>query len=1096
MFERFTDRARRVVVLAQEEARLLHHNYIGTEHILLGLIHEGEGVAAKSLESLGISLEAVRNQVEEIIGQGGSSPSGHIPFTPRAKKVLELSLREALQLGHNYIGTEHILLGLIREGEGVAAQVLVKLGADLSRVRQQVIQLLSGYGGPQGSGSPEKATTSPGGSGEGGASGSLVLDQFGRNLTKLAKDSGLDPVIGRQRETERVMQVLSRRTKNNPVLVGEPGVGKTAIVEGLAQRIAADDVPETIHNKQLYTLDLGALVAGSRYRGDFEERLKKVLKEIKTRGDIILFIDELHTLVGAGAAEGAIDAASILKPMLARGELQTIGATTLDEYRKHLEKDSALERRFQPVKVDEPTIAHTIEILKGLRDRYEAHHRVTITDQALVASANLADRYISDRHLPDKAIDLIDEAGSRLRIKRMETPTDYKDFENQLSLVVAQKKGAVEQQDFEEAGRLRDKEKELLAGKEQMEEEIRAKGVDLFDEVDEEAVAEVLSIWTGIPVYKLTEEETAKLLRMEDELHKRVVGQEDSIKAVSQAIRRTRAGLKDPKRPSGSFIFLGPSGVGKTELAKTLAEFLFGDEQALIALDMSEYMEKHTVSRLVGSPPGYVGYEEGGQLTEAVRRKPFSVVLFDEIEKAHPDVFNTLLQILEEGRLTDSQGRSVDFRNTVLIMTSNLGTQNLRKANLGFTKADEAITYERMKEKVTEALKDHFRPEFLNRIDEVIVFHELTREEVTRIVDLMIKRLQDQLEAQGIGLELTESAKVLLALRGYDPTLGARPLRRAIAGYLRALRALQCSEDQVFITSGTQHGLDLIARVLLDPGDRVWLEEPGYTGLRGPLIAAAAELVPVPVDAEGLSVAAGLARAPEARMVVVTPSHHYPLGVTMSLTRRLELLAWARDHGAWVVEDDYDSEFRYDGRPLAALQGLDEDGRVLYLGTFTKTLFPTLRVGYLVVPPGLVEPLARARAAIEDQPAATVQPALAAFFEEGHFAAHVRRMRKLYATRQEVLLEAAGRELAGLVRLAPDNAGMHLVGALEPALTARLDDQTASAVAAELGITVPALSGYFMEEVRRQGLLFGYAGVPEGEIRSAVAQLAKALRPA
>ena len=779
MFERFTDRARRVVVLAQEEARLLHHNYIGTEHILLGLIHEGEGVAAKSLESLGISLEAVRNQVEEIIGQGGSSPSGHIPFTPRAKKVLELSLREALQLGHNYIGTEHILLGLIREGEGVAAQVLVKLGADLSRVRQQVIQLLSGYGGPQGAGSPEKATTSPGGSGD-SASGSLVLDQFGRNLTKLAKDSGLDPVIGRQRETERVMQVLSRRTKNNPVLVGEPGVGKTAIVEGLAQKIAADDVPETIRNKQLYTLDLGALVAGSRYRGDFEERLKKVLKEIKTRGDIILFIDELHTLVGAGAAEGAIDAASILKPMLARGELQTIGATTLDEYRKHLEKDSALERRFQPVKVDEPTIAHTIEILKGLRDRYEAHHRVTITDQALVASANLADRYISDRHLPDKAIDLIDEAGSRLRIKRMDTPTDYKDFESQLSQVVAEKKSAVEQQDFEEAGRLRDQEKELLAGKEQMEAEIRAKGVDLFDEVDEEAVAEVLSIWTGIPVYKLTEEETAKLLRMEDELHKRVVGQEDSIKAVSQAIRRTRAGLKDPKRPSGSFIFLGPSGVGKTELAKTLAEFLFGDEQALIALDMSEYMEKHTVSRLVGSPPGYVGYEEGGQLTEAVRRKPFSVVLFDEIEKAHPDVFNTLLQILEEGRLTDSQGRSVDFRNTVLIMTSNLGTQNLRKANLGFTKADEAITYERMKEKVTDALKDHFRPEFLNRIDEVIVFHELTREEVTRIVDLMIKRLQDQLEAQGIGLELTEAAKVLLALRGYDPTLGARPLRRAI----------------------------------------------------------------------------------------------------------------------------------------------------------------------------------------------------------------------------------------------------------------------------------------------------------------------------
>ncbi|MGY6502525.1 MAG: ATP-dependent Clp protease ATP-binding subunit [Acidimicrobiales bacterium] len=781
MFERFTDRARRVVVLAQEEARLLNHNYIGTEHILLGLIHEGEGVAAKALESLGISLEAVRSQVEEIIGQGGSSPSGHIPFTPRAKKVLELSLREALQLGHNYIGTEHILLGLIREGEGVAAQVLVKLGADLSRVRQQVIQLLSGYSGPGGQGGgQEKAGATSGGSGEQTPSGSLVLDQFGRNLTQSAREKKLDPVIGRTREAERVMQVLSRRTKNNPVLIGEPGVGKTAIVEGLAQAIARDDVPETLHNKQLYTLDLGALVAGSRYRGDFEERLKKVLKEIKTRGDIILFIDELHTLVGAGAAEGAIDAASILKPMLARGELQTIGATTLEEYRKYLEKDAALERRFQPIKVEEPTVAHTIEILKGLRDRYESHHRVTITDQALVAAANLADRYISDRHLPDKAIDLIDEAGSRLRIKRMETPPDYKDLENQLAEVVRQKKEAVESQDFEAAGSLRDKEKDLLAQKETKEAEIKAEGVDLFDEVDEEAIAEVLSIWTGIPVYKLTEEETAKLLRMEDELHKRVIGQEDAIKAVSQAIRRTRAGLKDPKRPSGSFIFLGPSGVGKTELAKTLAEFLFGDEQSLIALDMSEYMEKHTVSRLVGSPPGYVGYEEGGQLTEAVRRKPFSVVLFDEIEKAHPDVFNTLLQILEEGRLTDSQGRSVDFRNTVLIMTSNLGTQDLRKANLGFTKSDEAVTYERMKEKVNEALKQHFRPEFLNRIDDTIVFHELTRGEVTQIVDLMIRRLQSQLEAQGIGLELTPEAKVHLADKGYDATLGARPLRRAI----------------------------------------------------------------------------------------------------------------------------------------------------------------------------------------------------------------------------------------------------------------------------------------------------------------------------
>ena len=784
MFERFTDRARRVVVLAQEEARLLNHNYIGTEHILLGLIHEGEGVAAKALESLGISLEAVREQVEEIIGQGGSSPSGHIPFTPRAKKVLELSLREALQLGHNYIGTEHILLGLIREGEGVAAQVLTKLGADLSRVRQQVIQLLSGYSGSgeqegEGGRKGERASAGTGGRG-GDSSSSMVLDQFGRNLTQLAKEKKLDPVIGRSREAERVMQVLSRRTKNNPVLVGEPGVGKTAIVEGLARSIATNDVPEPLRGKQLYTLDLGALVAGSRYRGDFEERLKKVLKEIKTRGDIILFIDELHTLVGAGAAEGAIDAASILKPMLARGELQTIGATTLDEYRKHLEKDAALERRFQKIIVDEPSVSHTIEILKGLRDRYEEHHKVTITDQALVAAANLADRYISDRHLPDKAIDLIDEAGSRLRLKRMETPPDFKEIENELAIVTRDKKAAVESQDFEEAGRLRDKEKELIGKKETMEADMKDSGIDFFDEVDEEAIAEVLSVWTGIPVYKLTEEESAKLLRMEDELHKRVIGQQDSIKAVSQAIRRTRAGLKDPKRPSGSFIFLGPSGVGKTELAKTLAEFLFGDEQSLISLDMSEYMEKHTVSRLMGSPPGYVGYEEGGQLTEAVRRKPFSVVLFDEIEKAHPDVFNALLQILEEGRLTDSQGRSVDFRNTVLIMTSNLGTRDLRKANLGFTNNDESVSYQKMKEKVTESLKNHFRPEFLNRVDETIVFHELTKAEVTQIVDLMVARVTEQLEMQGMGLEGTVEAKHYLADRGYDPELGARPLRRAI----------------------------------------------------------------------------------------------------------------------------------------------------------------------------------------------------------------------------------------------------------------------------------------------------------------------------
>jgi ATP-dependent Clp protease ATP-binding subunit ClpC len=774
VFERFTDRARRVVVLAQEEARLLNHNYIGTEHILLGLIHEGEGVAAKALESLGISLEAVRAQVEEIIGHGGTAPSGHIPFTPRAKKVLELSLREALQLGHNYIGTEHILLGLIREGEGVAAQVLVKLGADLSRVRQQVIQLLSGYAGGK------EAAPAGGPTGEAQPSGSLVLDQFGRNLTQAAREKKLDPVIGREQEIERVMQVLSRRTKNNPVLIGEPGVGKTAIVEGLAADIVEGRVPETLTDKQLYTLDLGALVAGSRYRGDFEERLKKVLKEIRTRGDIILFIDEIHTLVGAGAAEGAIDAASILKPMLARGELQTIGATTLDEYRKHLEKDAALERRFQPIKVEEPSVAHTIEILKGLRERYEQHHRVTITDQAIVAAANLADRYISDRHLPDKAIDLIDEAGSRLRIRRMQAPPDYRELEDEIAKVRKEKEAAIEAQQFETAASLRDREKELLAQRAQKEVEFRAEGVDLFNEVSEESIAEVLALWTGIPVYKLTEEETAKLLRMEDELHKRIVGQEQAVVAVSKAIRRTRAGLKDPKRPSGSFIFLGPSGVGKTELAKTLAEFLFGDESALIQLDMSEYMEKHTVSRLIGSPPGYVGYDEGGQLTEAVRRKPFSVVLFDEIEKAHPDVFNSLLQILEDGRLTDSQGRTVDFKNTVIIMTSNLGTQDLRKTGVGFAKADDAVTYERMKDKVTEELKRHFRPEFLNRIDEVIVFGELSRDEVHSIVDLLIKRVQVQLEGQGITLDLTDAARDLLTAKGYDPTLGARPLRRAI----------------------------------------------------------------------------------------------------------------------------------------------------------------------------------------------------------------------------------------------------------------------------------------------------------------------------
>ena len=774
MFERFTDRARRVVVLAQEEARMLNHNYIGTEHILLGLIHEGEGVAAKALEALGISLEAVRSQVEEIIGQGQQAPSGHIPFTPRAKKVLELSLREALQLGHNYIGTEHILLGLIREGEGVAAQVLVKLGADLNRVRQQVIQLLSGYQGK------EAAVQS--GPQEGTPTTSLVLDQFGRNLTQAAREGKLDPVIGREKEIERVMQVLSRRTKNNPVLIGEPGVGKTAIVEGLAQAIVKGDIPETLRDKQLYSLDLGALVAGSRYRGDFEERLKKVLKEIRTRGDIVLFIDEIHTLVGAGAAEGAIDAASILKPMLARGELQTIGATTLDEYRKHLEKDAALERRFQPIQVAEPTLTHTIEILKGLRDRYETHHKVSISDAALVSAATLADRYISDRFLPDKAIDLIDEAGSRLRIRRMTAPPELREFDEKIARARKDKESAIDAQDFEKAASFRDKEKTLLGEKSEREKTWKAGDLDIVAEVDEELIAEVLSHSTGIPVFKLTEEETARLLRMEDELHRRVIGQDQAIRALSQAIRRTRAGLKDPKRPGGSFIFAGPSGVGKTELSRTLAAFLFGDQDALIQLDMSEYSEKHTASRLFGAPPGYVGYDEGGQLTEKVRRKPFSVVLFDEIEKAHPDIFNSLLQVLEDGRLTDAQGRVVDFKNTVIIMTTNLGTRDISKTlGLGFHNSDDVLgNYERMKAKVSDELKTHFRPEFLNRIDDVIVFHQLSEAEIIQIVDLMIANLDERLRAKDMGIELTPAAKALLAKRGYDPVLGARPLRRTI----------------------------------------------------------------------------------------------------------------------------------------------------------------------------------------------------------------------------------------------------------------------------------------------------------------------------
>ncbi|HLU53171.1 MAG TPA: ATP-dependent Clp protease ATP-binding subunit [Acidimicrobiia bacterium] len=784
MFERFTDRARRVVVLAQEEARSLNHNYIGTEHILLGLLNEGEGIAAKALESLGIGLDSVRDEVVKIIGPGQQSPTGHIPFTPRAKKVLELSLREALQLGHNYIGTEHILLGLIREGEGVAAQVLQQLGAELQKVRQSVIQLLSGPGTSEDQ--PSGAAGSPAGAGarESTSSGSTVLDQFGRNLTQMAREGKLDPVIGRAKEIERVMQVLSRRTKNNPVLIGEPGVGKTAIVEGLAQKIVANEVPETLQGKQLYTLDLGALVAGSRYRGDFEERLKKVLKEIGTRGDIILFIDEIHTLVGAGAAEGAIDAASILKPMLARGELQTVGATTLEEYRKYLEKDSALERRFQPIQVGEPSVSDTVKILMGLKDRYEEHHSVRFTEKAIVSAASLADRYISDRFLPDKAIDLIDEAGSRMRIYRTNPNPQMGEIDKKLAEIRRKKADAVQSEQFERAAQLRDEERLLLDDRTTQEEALAAAGEKSEWVIDEEEIAEVLAQWTGIPVHRLTEEESARLLNMEEELHKRIIGQHDAIAAVSRAIRRTRAGLKDPRRPAGSFIFLGPSGVGKSETAKALANFLFGHDDALIQLDMSEYMEKHTVSRLVGSPPGYVGYDEGGQLTEAVRRKPFSVVLFDEIEKAHPDVFNTLLQILEEGRLTDAQGRSVDFKNTVIIMTSNLGTRDLRKKAVGFQVGDETMNYEKMKEKVTEELKRHFRPEFLNRLDEIIVFHELEMDELKQIVDLLLNRVREQLSTQQLDLVLTDDAKEFLGTRGYEPELGARPLRRAIQRYL------------------------------------------------------------------------------------------------------------------------------------------------------------------------------------------------------------------------------------------------------------------------------------------------------------------------
>jgi ATP-dependent Clp protease ATP-binding subunit ClpC len=781
LFERFTERARQVVVLAQEEARTLKHNYIGTEHILLGLLREEEGLAARVLESLDITTERVRSQVVRIVGSGEEVTSGQIPFTPRAKKVLELALREALSLGHNYIGTEHILLGLVRENEGVAARILLDFDADSDKIRNEVIRMLSGPGGRR-----QGAGAGTGGQAEGGKKSSKLLDQFGRNLTKLAEEGKLDPVIGRETEIERIMQILSRRTKNNPVLLGEPGVGKTAVVEGLAARINKGEVPELLKNKQIYTLDLAALVAGSKYRGEFEERLKKVMKEITHRGDIILFIDELHNLVGAGAAEGAIDAASILKPALARGELQTIGATTLDEYRKYLERDSALERRFAQIKVDQPSVEDTVKILEGLRERYEQHHRVNLTDDALSAAAELADRYISDRFLPDKAIDLIDEAASRMRIKSMSAPPVYRDLEEEIETTRRDKEAAIEAQEFEKAASLRDTERQLTTRKRELEDEWAEGDSGDRPDVGEEEIADIVSMWTGIPVFKLTEAETKKLIRMEEELHKRVIGQEVAITAVSKAIRRSRAGIKDPKRPAGSFIFLGPSGVGKTELGRTLAEFLFGDEEAMVRIDMSEYMEKHSVSRLVGSPPGYIGYDEGGQLTEAVRRKPYSVLLLDEIEKAHPDVFNILLQILEDGRLTDAQGRTVDFRNSIVIMTSNIGASEIAKnTSIGFTVADETgMSYDDMKTRIMSDLKKVFRPEFLNRIDEVIVFHKLAKDEVKEIIDLMINRVRVQVAEHELQLELTDESKTLLVDKGWDPSMGARPLRRAIQRYI------------------------------------------------------------------------------------------------------------------------------------------------------------------------------------------------------------------------------------------------------------------------------------------------------------------------
>jgi len=768
LFGRFTERAQKVLYFAQEEARALNHNYIGTEHILLGLVREGEGIAAQALKNLGVQLETIRSKVEALIGRG-DVPGEIVGYTPRAKRVLELSMAEARRLGHNYIGTEHLLLGLIREGEGVAARVLQEVGVELNKARDEIMKLLANE--PASMSKPRRNINTPN------------LNQYGRDLTELAREGKLDPVIGREKEIERVIQVLSRRTKNNPCLIGDPGVGKTAIVEGLAQRIVEGTVPEILKDKRVVTLDMGSMVAGTKYRGEFEERIKNVMSEVIKSGNVILFIDEMHTIIGAGAAEGAIDASNIMKPALARGEIQVIGATTVDEYRKHVEKDPALERRFQPILVEEPSVEETIQILKGLRDKYEAHHRVKITDKAIEAAAKLSDRYITDRFLPDKAIDLIDEAASRVRIKAVTAPPELKELEEKLENLIKEKEEAIRLQEFEKAARIRDQEQSLRKEIEDIRNNWQQKNLSADGIVDEEEIAHIVSMWTGIPVKKLAEEESERLLKLEEILHNRVIGQDEAVNAVAKAVRRARVGLKDPKRPIGSFIFLGPTGVGKTELSRALAEALFGDEDAMIRLDMSEYMEKHTVSKLIGSPPGYVGYEEGGQLTEKIRRKPYTVILFDEIEKAHPDVFNILLQILDDGRLTDAKGRTVDFKNTVIIMTSNVGAHLIKKGTtLGFAanKEEAKKDYEKMKENVLNELKRTFRPEFLNRVDEIIVFHPLEEEHIKKIIDIMLKDLRNKLKQSNIEIEVTEKAKEVLVKEGFDPNYGARPLKRAI----------------------------------------------------------------------------------------------------------------------------------------------------------------------------------------------------------------------------------------------------------------------------------------------------------------------------